>query len=392
MKEEKISIYRVLPILGMTISSLATCVILCFINKLEIDQIICVAFVTIAFLPILILELTYERRREMLGENTQTNYKRAWIGFLLTCLIMLGISFMPEFFRPVLILPLVMSAFSNDSMGLITGLYFNVLLTITTGGSFYELLAYIMLVLIGGMLSKMLKHVEYRLFVGLIFLFSSVLFPNIFYYFVNESISFANLGLGMINGLVIAIYVIAFYPNVRERTRREKHYYYGDILADDYIQVREVQNYSMSEYNHARKVSDIAFKYALRLDLDADLAAAGGFYYRLGRWEGDPPIENGVRKANELCFPDELVQILREYNAMEDIPSTPESALIHMIDASLIKMELLEAEVGTSQWNREILIYQTLNDFSTAGCYDKSGLSINTFIKIREWLAKEELL
>ena len=392
MKEEKISIYRVLPILGMVISALIACVILCFINKLEIDQIICVAFVTIAFLPILILELTYERRREMLGENTQTNFKRAWIGFLLTCLIMLGISFMPEFFRPVLILPLVMSAFSNDSLGLITGLYFNVLLTITTGGSFYELLAYIMLVLIGGMMSKMLKHVEYRLFIGLIFLFSSVLFPNIFYYFVNESISFANLGLGMINGLVIAIYVIAFYPNVRERTRREKHYYYGDILADDYIQVREVQNYSMSEYNHARKVSDIAFKYALRLDLDADLAAAGGFYYRLGRWEGDPPIENGVRKANELCFPDELVQILREYNAMDEIPSTPESALIHMIDASLIKMELLEAEVGTSQWNREILIYQTLNDFSTAGCYDKSGLSINTFIKIREWLAKEELL
>lgn len=391
MKEEKISIYRVLPILGMVISALAACGILCFMNKLEIDQMICVAFVTIAFLPILILELTYERRREMLGENTQTNFKRAGKGFLLTCLIMLGISFMPEFFRPVLILPLVMSAFSNDIMGLVTGLYFNVLLTITTGGSFYELLAYIMLVLVGGMLSKYLKYMEYRLFVGLIFLFSSVLFPNIFYYFVNESITFANLGLGMINGLVIAIYVIAFYPNIRERTRREKHYYYGDILSDDYVQVKEVQNYSISEYNHARKVSDIAFKYALRLDLDADLAAAGGFYYRLGRWEGDPPIENGVRKANELCFPEELIQILREYNATDDLPSTPESALIHMIDASLIKMELLESEVGTSQWNREILIYQTLNDFSTAGCYDKCGLSINAFIKIREWLAKEEL-
>lgn len=392
MREEKISIYRVLPILGMVISALTACGILCFINKLEIDQMICVAFVTIAFLPILILELTYERHREMLGENTQTNYKRAAKGFLLTCLIMLGISFMPEFFRPVLIFPLIMSAFSNDIMGMITGLYFNVLLTITTGGSFYELLAYIMLVLIGGMLSKMLKYMAYRLYVGLIFLFSSILFPNIFYYFVNESISLQNLAWGMINGLIIAIYVIVFYPNIRERTKREKHYYYGDILADDYVQVREVQNYSMSEYKHAKKVSDIAFKYALRLDLDADLAAAGGFYYRLGRWEGDPPIENGVRKASELCFPENLIQILREYNASDDLPSTPESALIHMIDASLIKMELLDEKVGTSQWNKEVLIYQTLNDFSTAGCYDKSGLSINAFIKIREWLAKEELL
>ena len=55
-------------------------------------------------------------------------------------------------------------------------------------------------------------------------------------------------------------------------------------------------------------------------------------------------------------------------------------------------MKLLDKEVGTSQWNREVLIYQTLNEFSTAGLYAQSGLSINAFIKIREWLAKEELL
>lgn len=392
MKEEKISIYRVLPILGMAFSALVAAVILCLINKLEIDQIICVAFVAVAFVPIMVFELTYERRRDMISNNTQTTYKRAMTGFIICCLIMLGISFMPEFFRPVLILPLVMSAFSNDSLGLITGLYFNVLLAFTTGGSFYELLTYTMLVLIGGMLSKMLKHMEYRLYIGLIFLFSSILFPNIFYYFVNESISLTNLMFGIGNGIIIAIYVIAFYPNVRERTKREKHYYYGDILTDDYVQVREVRNYSSSEYYHARKVSEIAYKYAVRLDLDADLAAAGGFYYRLGRWEGDPPIENGVRKANQLCFPDPLVQILREYNATDELPSTPESALIHIIDALLIKLELLDVEVGTSQWNKEVLIHQTLNEFSSAGYYDKSGLSMNAFLKIREWLAKEELL
>ena len=392
MKEEKISIYRVLPILGMILSAIAAAGVLCYINKLEIDQMICVAFLVIAFVPIIVFELTYERHKVMIADNNQTNYKRAMIGFFLCSLIMLGISFMPEFFRPVILLPLVMSAFSNDILGLITGMYFNVLLAFTTGGSFYELLAYTMLVLIGGMLAKALRQVEFRLFIGLIFLFSSVLFPNIFLYFVNEEISFQNLVMGTINGCIVAVYVIAFYPNIREKTFREKHYYYGDILADDYVQVREVKNYSMSEYNHARKVSDIAYKYALRLDLDADLAAAAGFYYRLGRWEGDPPIENAVRKAKELCFPEELIQILREYNATDDLPSTPESALVHIIDGLLIKMELFESEVGTSQWNREVLTHQTLNEFSSAGYYDKSGLSINTFIKIREWLTKEELL
>ena len=127
------------------------------------------------------------------------------------------------------------------------------------------------------------------------------------------------------------------------------------------------------------------------MDLDADLASAAGFYYRLGKWQGGPPIEKGVQMATRLCFPEELIQILREYNCTDELPSTPESALVHIIDGVLLKIEQ-SGEAGTSQWNKEILINQTMNDFSSAGLYDKSGLSINTFIKIREWLLKEELL
>lgn len=392
MKNEKISMHRIIPIIGIILSAIISAGILCYVNKLDIDQITCIAFLVIAFIPIIVLELTYERRRDMLGNNKQTTFKRARNGFIICCVLMLAISFMPEYFRPVIILPVIMTAYSNDVLGLCTGMYFNILLAFTTGGSFNELLTYTMLVLIGGMLAKMLKQVEYRLFIGLIYLFSSVLFPNIFYYFANETIEFRNLILGSVNGIVIALYVIALYPNMRERTLREKHYYYGDILADEFKQVREIRKFAPEEYYHARKVSEIAYKYALQLDLKTDLAAAAGFYYRLGKWVGDPPIENAVRKASELCFPEELIQILREYNGTDDLPSTPESALVHIVDSLLVKLEMTDAERGTSQFDRDILIHQTLNEYSSAGLYDKSGLSINAFIKIREWLLKEALL
>ena len=376
----------------MFVSAITASGILCYINQLEFDQILCVGFLVIAFMPIIVFELSYQRKREMIGNNIQTNYKRAMIGFFLCCVIMLAISFMPEYFRAVILLPVVMSAFSNDTLGLITGLFFNILLAFTTGGSFNELLAYTMLVLVGGMLSKMLKHVEYRLFIGMIYLFCSVLFPNVFYYFSNETMELQNLLMGSVNGMIVAVYVIAFYPNIREKTLREKHYYYGDILADEYIRVRQIRNDIPAEYYHARKVSEIAYKYALQLDLNVDLAAAAGFYYHLGKWEGKPPIENAVKKATELCFPEELIQILREYNATDDLPSTPESALVHIIDGVLTKMEWADEQGGTSQFEREVLIHQTLNEFSSAGYYDRSGLSINAFIKIREWLVKEALL
>lgn len=391
MKEEKISIYRVLPICVMVLSAIISVGALCFINQLKFDQIICVSFLVISFIPIMVFELTYERMRNIMVNN-QTNYKRVMFGFLICSALMFGISFLPEYFKPVILLPIIMSAFSNDIFGMISGFYFTILLTLITSANFYELLSYVMLVLIGGILSKMIKHMEYRLYIGMMYLFISVLFPNIFYYFEKEEISFQNLILGSLNGLVSAVYVIAFYPNIREKTKREKHYYYGDILSDEFAQIRKLKNASIDEYNHARKVSEIAYKYALRLELDADLAAAAGFYYHLGKWEGHPPIEKGVAKAKELCFPEELIQILREYNATDDFPSTPISALVHIVDGILLKKEQMDKGKEISQFDWEVLVHQTLNTFSSSGYYDQSSLSMNSFIKIREWLTKEEVL
>ncbi len=392
MNKEKISMYRVLSIAGMIISAILTSSILCYLNQSEMEQIVCTMFVILGFIPIMIFELVYERNRRMIANNNQTSYKRIAIGFTLCCIIIVAISLMPEFFRPVLLIPVIISAFGNEHLCLSFGMFANVLLSMITGGSFYELLVYSILLVIGIMLTKFLAEKSYRIYIGMFFVFVSILFPNIFYYLNYEEFLLKNLCISIINGIVLAVFVIFLYPSVKRETEEEIQNQYQHILDDDYIQVREVRSYSAAEYIHARKVSKIAKKYAAQLNFHIDVCEAAGFYYRLGRWEGNAVVDSGVQKAKELCFPEELIQILSEYNGEEKKPSTPESALVHIIDALLIKLELLEKEVGTSQWNREVLIYQTLNDFSTAGLYDESGLSINAFIKIRQWLATEELL
>lgn len=393
MKEqEKISTYRVLSCMAILVSAMIASSILCVLNGLQFDEVFCVIVVILGVMPVMFFEMAFERRRNMISNNIQTSFGRIAVGFFLCCVLMLVISFLPEFFRPVMLFPLIMVAFSNESIGFMTGLFLNILLAMTTGGSFHELLAYTILIIIGCVLTKALQKQEYRVMIGMLLLCSNVLFPSIFCYWTNESITPTQLGYAVMNGIITAIYAILIYPKNKLKTEQEIAYHYESILADDYSQVHEIKNYSLAEYRHARKVSDIAYKYAVALGLKADLAAAAGFYYRLGRLEGDPVVENGVKKANELCFPEALVQILKEYNGEKSLPSTPESALIHIIDGVLIKVELLNEQVGTSQWNREVLIHQTLNEFSTAGLYDKSGLSINAFIKIRELLAKEELL
>ena len=49
----------------------------------------------------------------------------------------------------------------------------------------------------------------------------------------------------------------------------------------------------------------------------------------------------------------------------------------------------LDKETLSSSWNQDILVYQTLNENSASGLYDKSGFSMNMFLKIRDYLIKE---
>lgn len=390
--QEKISKYRTRPFIAIVLSAIVSSVFLCVINALEFDEISCVLFVILGFMPVIYFELEYERRRNMIANNPQTDYTRIAVGFGLCCGILFITSFMPEFCRPVMLFPLIMIAFSNETLGMAASLFFNILLAMTTGGSFNELLTYVVMTIIACVLSKALHEAEYAVWIGWILLFCNILFPCVFCYWSSEKLSIMQLLFGIFNGIITAVYAIRFYPKVVEETKQELVFRYDTILSKDYFMVKEIYGYSSAEYLHARRLSEISLKYARVLGLNETLAEAAGFYYRLGRLEGDPVVENGVKKAEELCFPQELIQILREYQAEKELPSTPESALIHMLDAVLLKKELLSTDIGSSKWNREVLIFQTLNELSTAGIYEKSGLGINAFLKIREMLAKEELL
>ena len=83
--------------------------------------------------------------------------------------------------------------------------------------------------------------------------------------------------------------------------------------------------------------------------------SGAGFYYRIGRMEGEPYTENGVLLAQNACFPEELIQILREYNGELMAISTKESAIVHMVDKVVTKLDLLDKETfllpGIRTWS-----------------------------------------
>ena len=61
-----------------------------------------------------------------------------------------------------------------------------------------------------------------------------------------------------------------------------------------------------------------------------------------------------------------------------------------MVNGLVKKIEVFDSYTMASEWNQDMVIYQTLNEYSASGIYDQSGLGMNMFLKIREYLVNEE--
>lgn len=228
--------------------------------------------------------------------------------------------------------------------------------------------------------------------VSLLTFFFSLMIPELFSYLSTKEMQKYSLLYAFGTAFLTFLTAAFLFHRLLHEADQEIENHLLDIVSEDYSEVKALKDFSMVEYRHAVKVSDIACRCAKEVGYRANLCLAGGFYYRMGRWIGEPYIKNAVNKAESLCFPAELISILAEYYGEEQLPSSPESALVHMVDAVVIRLEAMEQNVGQSVWNRDIVIYQTVNDFSSSELYDHSGMSMNQFLKIREFLAKEELL
>ena len=389
---EKVNLHRAVSLSAICLITILVSGILCYLYDFYIDEWLCIFFVDVILLMLLIFELEHERKEKRLSFNRRTTFSKVVFGYLACGIIVVFISFLPVYFKPVIVFPLIMYAVGNDMLALITGIYWDIILSMALGGDYYELIGYCLLTIIGAVISKEIRNQRLKKWIYLLLFSVNFMIPGMFYYWAYKEMKNTLYFYGILNGVltVLAAYVCGTY--IRPEIEREVENRLVDILTEDFQQVKELKEYSKKEYQHADKVSSICYRYAKHLGLDTKLCAAAGFYYRLGKWQGEPHVQKGIERAEELYFPENLIQIISEYYGEEHTITTPESALVQIVDAVVMKLEYIKEDVGDSQWNNEIVIIQIINEYSAAGLYDSCGLSMNHFLKIREFLVKEEML
>ena len=390
--KEEPNLYRILSVFAVIVFTVVLTAVLCVRGHFYKDEWLCVVFLDIVFLSVYVFEMEYERRQGLLSSNQQTNFVRVSIVYSICALLTAVMAFLPEVFRPVMLTPVLLCGVSTPLLAVTAGLYFDLLLGLSAGADFYVFAGLCLLTLLGAVLGRALEKGKYRIWIAALFFMISILVPAVLYEFAFKQMGAAVYLGGAASGLLTAAAAVFIYPSLYRDSQEEVENRFYDIVSEDYSEVRALKDFSEKEYRHAVMVADVAYRCGKKMGFDEGLCLSGGFYYRLGFWVGEPYIDKGVERAAKLCFPQRLIELLTEYYGSQKLPSSPESALVHMVDVLVSKLEKGITENDKGAGDREFLVYQTLNELSQTGIYDHSGMSMNQFLKVREFLAKEEKL
>ncbi len=391
MTENAFSVKRIGKLALMLLCSILFPVICGILQNARLDHLI--LWVVICLILFLCFVLYVERER-LSGNLTRgiSNDYSLLLFIYLSCLAAACLfSLLPVFWAPIMSIGILCNGAFQSKPGTILGVYFALLAALFSEGGEYVMAAYVLLSLAGLFLTELYMEEKLRLWVVVLTVCLSVIIPVCCNYLATNGLAVWTL-FASLSGSFLSLAVLSFMPRLRQRECASEEISLDTIMDEQYHLRKDIERYSTVDYNHAFRTSQVAAHLAAGIGADEKLARAGGFYYRVGKLEGEPFIENGVRLAQDNCFSKRLVDILEEYNGQKRLPGSLESAIVQIADMIVTKFDLLDKDTFSSNWNREIVIYQSMNEKSAEGLYDQSGLSMNQFLLIRDLLVKEELL
>ena len=129
--KETINLYRVISLLVIALVTFGVMGGLGAKSHLYPDEWLSMFFLTLIFLLVCIFELEYERKQKGISANTQTTFIRLSVTYTVSGGLIYAISYLPEFYRPVMIPVILLTAVSNSMVAVSFGLFFDLVLAPT---------------------------------------------------------------------------------------------------------------------------------------------------------------------------------------------------------------------------------------------------------------------
>ena len=391
---DRLVIKRVWNHVCMVIVTIMVTLLLCAKRQILLDQFLGIVCIAVIWFVLFLFLIEHDRAEGLICHNRETDFRKILYGYTSAAIVVFLAAYFPEFVKPLMLVPLLIVAFGSERLALITGIFWDAMLCLVLGLHSQELVLYCLMTIFGAILAgtaeEAVKHEKTLIWYEVLLFCLSIMLPITFYYLTYQEVHFKLLLWGLFEGAISVLWMQFGFRHFSRLREQEVNDILTDIIDDTYPLVRELSSFSKQEYQHARRVSELAAKCAKVAGADEKTCAAAGFYYRIGIMEGEPLTQSGIRIVQEHCFPEDVIRIISEYDGETAPPSSIESAIVHMVNGLVKKIEVFDSYTMASEWNQDMVIYQTLNEYSASGIYDQSGLGMNMFLKIREYLVNEE--
>ena len=362
-----------------------------FLKNILMDRLLVLLLLHTLMIILLVVSLFMEKIQGLNHYNKNRRFGRFIFIFLLAMILVSLANWIPNYWEPILALTILMVLGSTSTIGISAGLYLVMIQAILYEYSLIGICKLLFCVICGGILALFAKKQSNLMPVAtLTFLFHPCV-GFIFEYLEHYQADYSLFLSGLIYGCVNVILLILPYPWIN---KNDQEYYATtlEFMVDPRFHLlADMKSCSGELFLHGLKVSKAAGNCASKLGLDEKLVRAGGLFYRLGFFEdensnGDFP---GYVLGTQHHFPEEVLTIIQEYKGVNKTISTPEAALIDIVDEVFEQFQKNEEEPDSSGFNQEFLIYKIMNDCSSSGRYDHSGFSMNMYLKVRDYLVRE---
>lgn len=390
LAEPKISNRRLVYVVAIYLLFLFGTLFLALQNQILIDEILCALLFDIVILGVLFISLIRKRVTNRLS-YAGMSYRRLFVYLLIGWAVTVSGLYLPQFLTPFALEVFILASHLDDILTMGIVLYFNFMFCLLGGASMYVMCCYYLVILVNSFLAQYLKekNTVFFLFAYICVFAANLFLPIAFSYFTYTTVKRELATYIAVYAVLVTLFARFVYPALVRMDHKAYQTAYEILLDDEYPLIVDLQRFSMAEYVHARRVSELSADCAAEIGANELACACGGLYYRMGKMLGEPEIKRAVIMATNHCFPPEVILILGEFEGKERLPQSPESAIVQMVDALITRLELIDKGMMESSWNQDMLIYQTLNEFSNDGMYDEAGLSMNQFLRIREKLVQE---
>lgn len=206
-----------------------------------------------------------------------------------------------------------------------------------------------------------------------------------------ERLSIESFIIPCINVFITTLFYLIFlkyYSVTKVHRFRDK---YMTITDPEYSLMIELKMKSKESYYHAIHTAHFSDKIAVRLNCDAILAKAGGYYHRLSSFCDNATIEEYEKLLLTHEFPPRLCQLLLNYNSRNKKVVEKETAIIYFSDAVVSSIMYLFKKNPEMEIAYDQVIDTIFDKKMESGVLNQCELSISDFVRMKRVFKEEKL-